>query len=239
MKKLVVITGASSGIGKQLAKRFSQAGHPVLMLARREDIMANLNLPNTIAKGVDVTDYEAMHNAIRQAEEVYGPTDLLINCAGIMLLGYPDSQEYSEWSNMIDVNIKGILTGTKAVLSNMKKANSGTIINISSTAGRKTYDNHSVYCGTKFAVHAISESMRKEVADSNVRIIVIAPGVVETPLLSHTTNEEIKADYNVWKKSINGGMDPDKIADCIMFAYNMPQDVCVREIVIAKTNQAD
>lgn len=239
MKKLVVITGASSGIGKQLAIRFSQAGHPVLMLARREDIMANLNLPNTIAKGVDVTDYQAMQNAIRQAEEVYGPTDLLINCAGIMLLGYPDSQEYSEWSNMIDVNIKGILTGTKAVLSNMKKSNSGTIINISSTAGRKTYDNHSVYCGTKFAVHAISESMRKEVADSNVRIIVIAPGVVETPLLSHTTNEEIKADYNVWKESIKGGMDPDKIADCIMFAYNMPQDVCVREIVIAKTNQAD
>ncbi len=239
MKKLVVVTGASSGIGMELAKRFSKEGHPVLMLARRKEIMEELNLPNCMCRSVDVTDLQGIEKAIREAEEKYGKTDLLINCAGLMLLGYPNSQDYEEWEKMIDVNVKGILTGTKAVLSDMVERNGGTIVNISSIAGRKTFDNHSVYCGTKYAVHAITESMRKEVSGSNVRLIVIAPGVVETPLLSHTSNEEIKDNYNQWKQSIEGGLDVSQIADCIFFAYQMPQSVCVREIVIAKTKQED
>lgn len=239
MKKLVVVTGASSGIGMELAKRFSEQGHPVLMLARRNEIMEKLELPNTICRSVDVTDIKGMESAIREAEAVYGKTDLLVNCAGLMLLGYPDEQDFEEWERMIDVNVKGILTGTKTVLPDMLARNEGTVINISSIAGRKTFDQHSVYCGTKYAVHAITESMRKEVADSDVRFIVIAPGVVETPLLSHTSDQEIKDNYNVWKKTINGGLDTGKIADCVLFAYNMPQDVCVREIVIAKTKQLD
>lgn len=239
MKKLVVVTGASSGIGMELAKRFSEQGHPVLMLARRNEIMEKLELPNTICRSVDVTDIKGMESAIREAEAVYGKTDLLVNCAGLMLLGYPDKQDFEEWERMIDVNVKGILTGTKTVLPDMLARNEGTVINISSIAGRKTFDQHSVYCGTKYAVHAITESMRKEVADSDVRFIVIAPGVVETPLLSHTSDQEVKDNYNVWKKTINGGLDTGKIADCVLFAYNMPQDVCVREIVIAKTKQLD
>ncbi len=239
MKKLVVITGASSGIGKELAKTFSKEGHPVLLLARRKHLMEELNLENCICKSVDVTKKEEVEKAILEAEEKYGKTDLLINCAGIMLLGKPDTQDYEEWASMVDTNVKGILTGTNIVLPNMIKENNGTIINISSIAGRKTFNNHSVYCGTKFAVHAITESMRKEVAGSNVRIIVIAPGVVETPLLSHTTDEKIKEDYNQWKKTIESGLDVSKIADCVKFAYYMPQDVCVREIVIAKTKQED
>lgn len=239
MKKLVVITGASSGIGAKLAERFSAEGHPLLLLARRLEPMQALNLPDTLCKSADVTDLEGMKNAIKEAEAIYGKTDLLINCAGVMLLGYPEKQDYAEWEQMIDVNIKGILTGTHIVLPDMIAQNTGTIINISSIAGRKTFDNHAVYCGSKFAVHAITENMRKEVADKNVRIIVIGPGVVETPLLSHTSNEEIKHNYNEWKVTINGGLDADKIADCALFAYQMPQDVCVREIIIAKTKQAD
>lgn len=156
-----------------------------------------------------------------------------------MLLGYPAEQDFDEWSRMIDVNVKGVLTGTKAVLSDMIARNEGTIINISSIAGRKTFDNHSIYCGTKYAVHAMTESMRREVSGSNVRMIVIAPGVVETPLLSHTSNQEIKDNYNLWKQEIDGGLEPSQIADCAWFAYQMPQEVCVREIVIAKTKQAD
>lgn len=239
LKELVVITGASSGIGNQLARRFSAAGHPLLLLARRLKPMQELNLPNSICISADVTNPESITNAIRQAETVYGKTDLLINCAGVMLLGHPDRQLYTEWEQMIDVNIKGILTGMQAVLPDMLERNHGTIINISSIAGRKTFDNHAVYCGTKFAVHAITENMRKEIADKNVRLIVLAPGVVETPLLSHTSDEGIKSDYNQWKETINGGLDADKIADCALFAYQMPQEVCVREIVIAKTKQAD
>lgn len=239
MKKLVVITGASSGIGMEFAKRFSREGHLVLMLARRQDVMEELHLPNCLCRGVDVTDLTAMEGAIREAEAIYGKTDLLINCAGLMLLGHPDRQDFEEWSRMIDVNVKGVLAGTKVVLADMMARNEGAIINISSIAGRKTFDNHSVYCGTKYAVHAITESMRKEVAGSNVRMIVIAPGVVETPLLSHTSDQAIKDNYDLWKQSIDGGLEPTQIADCAWFAYQMPQSVCVREIVIAKTKQED
>ena len=237
MKKLVVVTGASSGIGAAIARKFSSQGHPVLLLARRLDAMQKLNLPNSLCTVADVTDLEAMRKAITQAEEKYGKTDLLVNCAGVMLLGNPYEQDYEEWNTMIDVNIKGVLTGTHIVLKDMVERGEGTVVNISSIAGRKTFDAHAVYCGTKYAVHAISEAMRKEVSSSNVRVIVIAPGVVETPLLSHTSNEEIIKGYNEWKKSIVRGLEPENIAECVSFAYKQPQDVCVREIVIAKTRQ--
>lgn len=239
MKKLVIITGASSGIGKALAIEFSNKGYPVLLIARRLEEMEELNLPNCICSRCDVTKIDEVKEAIAEAELKYGKTDLLINCAGLMLLGEANYQSYSEWEEMIDVNIKGVLTTTSQVLNDMKERNSGTIINISSIAGKKTFDNHSVYCGTKFAVHALTEGMRKEVASSNVRMITVAPGVVETPLLSHTTDEDIKKDYVQWKDTIEGGLDPNKVVECIEFAYNMPQDVCVREIVIAKTKQQD
>jgi NADP-dependent 3-hydroxy acid dehydrogenase YdfG len=119
----------------------------------------------------------------------------------------------------------------------MIKANTGTIINISSIAGRKTFGNHAAYCGTKFAVHAISENIREEVAYSNVRIITIAPGAVETELLSHTTSDEIKDGYESWKESMGGVISPDHIANTVTFAYNQPQNICIREIVVAATKQ--
>lgn len=200
MKKLVVITGASSGIGIETAKKFSENGYPTLLISRRKEIMEKLNLKNSISVSADVTNLEEIKNAVKIAEEKYGKTDLLINCAGVMLLGNIDKQSYEEWKNMIDVNVNGILTTTNVILPNMIKRNEGTIINISSIAGRKTFTNHGIYCGSKFAVHAITESIREEVADKNVRIIVIAPGVVETNLLSHTTDENIKSDYIEWKK---------------------------------------
>lgn len=239
MKKLVVITGASSGIGKSIAKSFSKNGYPVLLLARRANLMEDMNLDNSLCKSVDVSDLEGVKEAIKEGEEKFGKVDLLINCAGVMLLGDSKNQDFAEWNNMIDVNIKGILTGTNVVLKDMVERNEGTIINISSIAGRKTFDNYAVYCGTKYAVHAITESIRKEVSNSSVRMITIAPGVVETPLLSHTSDEGIKGDYNTWKETIEGGLDTKRIVECVEFAYNMPQDVCVREIVIAKTKQED
>ena len=239
MKKLVVITGASSGIGMETAKKFSENGYPTLLISRRKEIMEKLNLKNSISVSADVTNLEEIKNAVKIAEEKYGKTDLLINCAGVMLLGNIDKQSYEEWKNMIDVNVNGILTTTNVILPNMIKRNEGTIINISSIAGRKTFTNHGIYCGSKFAVHAITESIREEVADKNVRIIVIAPGVVETNLLSHTTDENIKSDYIEWKRSIGNGLNASDVVNCIEFAYNMPQDICVREIVIAKTKQVD
>ncbi|SHK23431.1 SDR family oxidoreductase [Tepidibacter formicigenes] len=237
MKKLVVITGASSGIGRATAIKLSSEGHPLLLLARRKEKLEELNLPNTICKSLDVTDIETFKVAVDEAEEKYGKVDCLVNNAGIMLLGEASNQDPNEWKKMLDVNVMGVLNGIHVVLDDMISRNEGTIINISSIAGRKTFPNHAAYCGTKFAVHAITENIREEVANHNVRIIVIAPGVVETNLLSHTTSDDIKDSYTDWKESIGGGLQAENIANVISFAYSQPQNVCIREIVIAKTRQ--
>ncbi|MGL5766634.1 MAG: SDR family oxidoreductase [Sarcina sp.] len=238
MKKLAVITGASSGIGKAIAIKLSSEGHPLLILSRRKHLLEELNLPNVLCKQVDVTNVDDLNLAIQEAEKMYGPTDLLVNNAGVMLLGKANIQDISEWNQMIDTNIKGVLNGIHCVLDKMKSNKCGTIINISSIAGRKTFENHSIYCGTKFAVHAISDSIREEVAKDNVRISVIAPGIVETALLKHTTDSQIKNDYVKMKKDISGGLEADNIAEMVSFLYNQPQNICIREIVIAPTQQS-
>lgn len=237
MKKLVVITGASSGIGEAIAKQFSAQGHPLLLLARRVDRLEALNLPNTLCKHVDITDKASFDDAIAAAEAIYGEADLLVNNAGVMLLGDMATQDAAEWQTMFNVNVVGLMNGMQAVLAPMIARNSGTIINISSVAGRKTFPNHAAYCGTKFAVHAISENVREEVAAANVRVITIAPGAVETELLSHTTSDDIKAGYESWKEDMGGILAADDIANAVTYAYSQPQNVCVREIVLTATRQ--
>ncbi len=238
MKKLVVITGASSGIGKATAIRLSQAGHPLLLLARRIEKLEELNLPNTICRKVDVTDFGSFQSAINEAETIYGPTDLLVSNAGVMLLGSVWNQDPQEWQQMLNINVIGVLNGVKTVLTKMIERNNGTIVNISSIAGRKTFPDHAAYCASKFAVHALTENIRGEVSGSNVRLTVIAPGVVETELLSHTTDNNIVANYNVWKaNTIEQGLNPDDIARAIEYAYSQPQHICIREIVLAATKQ--
>ncbi|BCB44469.1 oxidoreductase [Vibrio alginolyticus] len=237
MKKLIVITGASSGIGEAIARHFSEQGHALLLLARRVERLEALNLPNTLCEKVDVTDKASFESAIEKAEALYGPVDALVNNAGVMLLGQIDTQDASEWKRMFDVNVLGLLNGMQSVLAPMKARNSGTIINISSIAGKKTFPDHAAYCGTKFAVHAISENVREEVASSNVRVTTIAPGAVETELLSHTTSQDIKDGYDAWKEDMGGVLAADDIARAVLFAYQQPQGVCVREIALAPTKQ--
>lgn len=236
-KPLVVITGASSGFGKATACSLSEKGYPLLLIARRLERLEALNLPNTICAKVDVTDREALVKAITDAEDKFGPVDCIVNNAGVMLLGQAHEQNPSEWQKMIDVNMVGLLNGIYAVLPNMRERKQGTIINISSVAGRKTFPNHAVYCGTKFAVHAMSENIREEVASDNVRVVVIAPGAAETELLSHTTSDTIKEGYSQWKEQMGGVMSSQDVANSIVFAYEQPQDVCIREIVLAPTRQ--
>ncbi len=236
-KPLVVITGASSGIGAAMAQEFSQAGHALLLLARRAQRLEVLDLPNTMHRHVDVTDAQAMQSAIADAETEFGAMEAIINNAGVMLLGNMHEQPPSEWQNMLDVNVMGLLNGIHAALPGMKARKTGTIINVSSIAGRKTFPDHAAYCGTKFAVHAISENLREEVADDNVRVITIAPGAVETELLSHTTSEAIKDGYESWKQDIGGVLSPGDVARAALFAFQQPQNVCIREIVLATTRQ--
>ncbi|WP_075989953.1 SDR family oxidoreductase [Vibrio fluvialis] len=237
MKKLVVITGASSGIGEAIARRLSAEGHPLLLLARRVERLEALNLPNTLCARVDVTEQASFEAAIANAEAEFGPADALINNAGVMLLGQIDTQDVSEWKRMFDVNVLGLLNGMQAVLAPMKARNTGTIINISSIAGKKTFPDHAAYCGTKFAVHAISENVREEVAASNVRVTTIAPGAVETELVSHITSDAIKTGYDAWKQEMGGVLDADDVARAVVFAYQQPQNVCIREIALAPTKQ--
>ncbi len=237
-KGLIIITGASSGIGEATAKAFSSLGYPLLLLARRLERLEALKLPNTICKKVDVTNRRSIVDAISEAEEQYGPTECLINNAGVMLLGLMHEQDPEQWQTMLNTNVMGVLNGIHAILPSMIMRKTGTIINVSSVAGRKTFPNHAAYCGTKFAVHALTENIREEVAPHNVRLIVIAPGPVETELLEHTTFDNIKKNYKSWKDDIGGALTSEDIARSIVFAQQQPQHLCIREIVICPTRQA-
>jgi len=236
-KKLIAITGASSGIGAATAKAFSEAGYPLLLMARRIELMEAMNLPNAICKEVDVLDLEGMKAAISEAEDAHGEVDCMINNAGVMINGKPQSQNPEDWQKMLDVNIRGVLNGIHLVLKDMVDRQAGTIVNMGSIAGIKTFPDHTVYCGTKFAVHAITENIREEVSGSNVRLINIAPGMVYTELLDHGCEEEARKGWMDYAEQIGGALKPDSIAQSVLFSYQMPQEVCVREIVICPTGQ--
>lgn len=238
MKKLVVITGASSGFGKALALEFNKAGYPLLLLARRIELLEEMNLENAICEKVDVTDKDAFERAVRNAEAFYGKTDLIINNAGVMLLGNLENQDSKEWQRMLDVNVIGVMNGMQIVMNDMKERQSGTIINISSIAGVKPFANHAAYCASKYGVIGLSEVTRGELSPYNVRVMRVCPGAVDTELLSHTTNEEIKEDYNDWKSSVGvNSIKTEDVAKTIKFAYKLPQGVNLREIQIADTRQ--
>lgn len=234
---LIVITGASSGIGAATARAFSAAGHPLLLLARRLEPMLELSLPNAMCCAVDVLDAAGFEKALHGAEAVYGPVDCLVNNAGVMLNAPLSEGNPADWDQMIDINIKGVLNGIRLALAGMAERQSGTIVNIGSIAGEKTFGAHAVYCGTKFAVHAITETVREEVSSKNVRLINIAPGMVETDLVNHTTHDGARDGWWNYAKQIGGALNPESIAQAIVWSYQMPQSVCVREMIICPTKQ--
>lgn len=236
-KPLVVITGASSGIGAATAEAFSRAGHPLLLLARRVDRMESLGLPKTICRKVDVRDRKAVKEAIVNAEAQYGPTDCLFNNAGIARLGNIIRQDPQEWDEQIDINVNGVMNGVHAVMEGMVERKRGTIVNMSSIAGRKVYPDHTVYCGTKYFIHGMSDSLRQHLAPHDVRVIVISPGVIETEVLDGVTDRKTLADYKANKVKMGGGISADHVADSVLFAYQMPQNVLIQEICITPTRQ--
>lgn len=224
---------------KQL-RFFNQKGFPLLLIARRVEKIKQLplNFENILIENIDVTQINELNAAIKKAESIYGPADLLVNNAGVMLLGNITEQDESEWQTMLQTNVIGVLNGMKSVLGNMTKRNQGTIINVSSIAGYKAFVDHAAYAASKFGVHGLTETIRQEVADSNVRVSLVSPGAAETELLTHVTNEKSLSDYNSWKESMGGlTLDPAKVAETIFFIYNMPQEVTIREISIAATKQ--
>ncbi len=237
MKKLIVITGASSGFGAEMAKLFSKNGYPLLLLARRIERIKALNLSNVMIKKVDVTDFNQFKNAVDEAVKKYGPVDLLVNNAGVMQLGYMGFQDRKEYDTMIDVNIKGVINGIETVIKDMRKRKGGTIVNIASTAGTKAYSEHAVYCATKFAVSGLTETLRQEVALDNVRVTSICPGAFSTELLGHTNDKKIIDDYESWKKSIGKMASPKEVANIIKYIYEAPQELNFRQIILHSTRQ--
>lgn len=237
-KKLVVITGASSGFGMALAKQFSADGYPLLLLARRVEKMEALALPNTLCRKVDVVEQTAFAAAVREAEEAFGPTDLLINNAGVMLLGDIATQNPQEWKTMLDVNILGVMNGMQIVMNGMRERNCGTIINVSSVAGLQPFGNHAAYCASKYGVRGLTQTARLEMSPHNVRVMAVEPGAVETELLSHTTDPAIIDGYEEWKQTVGAvNITAEDVARTIKFAYELPQGVTLREIVITDTKQ--
>lgn len=237
MKPLVVITGASSGIGEAIARRFASADHPLLLLARRIERLEALGLPDALCAEVDVTIPGAIRAAVAMAQDRYGPVDCLVNNAGTMSLGPIDAQDPAEWKRMYDVNVLALLEGMQAVLGPMRQRGSGTIINIGSTSGHRSFPDHAAYTGTKFAVTGITENVREDVAQDGVRVVTISPGATRTEIMSHTTSAAIRREYEDWKAEIGGVLDPDDVARAVLFAYEQPPSVCVREIIIAPTRQ--
>ncbi|MCQ4630403.1 SDR family oxidoreductase [Shinella sp. CPCC 100929] len=236
-KPLVMITGASAGIGQETARVFSAAGYPLLLIARRPELIEAMGLPDTLAVNADVRDHAALVAAIAEGEAKFGPVDCLINNAGISRLARLDEQDPEQWRDLVDINCLGVLNGMHAVAPGMKERRHGTIINVSSIAGRKVYPHHDVYGGTKHFVHAVSEGMRQTMSAHRVRVMVISPGVAKSEIDKTITHQNAYEFWDNGRKKLDGGLDVNDIARTMLFAYQLPQDVNLQEMTITHTGQ--
>ena len=243
MKKIVLITGATSGIGEACARRFAEGGYDLILTARRADkleaIKAELEADGVMVRTLvfDVRDDIAAEKAIASLEPEWQKIDVLINNAGLALgLDKEYEGDPEDWNTMIDTNIKGLLTMTRLIVPGMVARNEGHVINMGSVAGDAAYANGNVYCATKAAVKAITDGLRIDVAQSAVRVTNLKPGLVETNFSNvrfHGDNE--RAD-NVYK-----GITPltgADIADVAFYAASAPKHVQIAEVLILATHQA-
>ena len=238
--KVVIITGASSGIGEATAVMLAERGAKVVLGAR------GLNRLEALARRIEATGGEVTYaqTDVRRREELtslvslaldrYGQLDVLINNAGIMPVSPLDDLRVEDWENMIDINIKGVLYGIAAALPVFRKQGFGHFVNTASTAGHKTVPNQSVYSATKFAVRAISEGLRME-AGEKLRVTIISPGFVNTNFAEGVTNPEVKAQLENARDKF--ALPPEAIARAIVFAIEQPSDVDVNEIIVRPTAQ--
>ncbi len=239
--KVVVITGASSGLGEATARLLSSEGATVVLAARRADrieaLAEELNKQGgkALAVATDVTDRQQVKELVDKAVETYGRVDVVLNNAGLMPLAPLENLKIDEWDQMIDVNLKGVLYGIAAALPHMKKQKSGHIINVSSVYGHKLGPAATVYCATKHAVRALSEGLRQEVKPYNIRTTVISPGAVASELLDHISEKEVQAQTKEFVKQI--AVPAETFARMVAFAINEPADVDVNEILFRPTAQ--
>ncbi|UQY43369.1 SDR family oxidoreductase [Mixta hanseatica] len=236
--KVVVITGASSGIGEATARLLSAAGAYVVLGARRLDKLTALADEITAAGGkaevvqTDVSNRQDVEALVGKAVEVFGRIDVLINNAGIMPNSRLDQPQVDDWERAIDINLKGTLYGIAAALPFMKQQKSGHVINVSSTSGHRVRPTSAVYSATKFAVRAISEGLRMEMTPYNIRSTIISPGPVDTDLPSSVTDPAVAEQV---RKIHEIAISVETLAETIAFAINQPETVDINEIVVRPT----
>jgi NADP-dependent 3-hydroxy acid dehydrogenase YdfG len=238
--KVVVITGASSGLGEATARLLSAQGASVVLGARRVNRIKSLADELTVSGGkalaitTDVTHYDQVKRLVDAAVQTYGRIDVMINNAGLMPSSPLERLKIDDWNRMIDVNIKGVLYGIAAALPYMKQQKAGHIINVSSVAGHKVRAGGAVYAATKHAVRALSEGLRQEVKPYNIRTTVISPGAVATELPNSVTEPDIAENM---RRVYEIAIPAESFARAVAFAVSQPEEVDVNEILFRPTRQ--
>ena len=239
--KVVVITGASSGLGEATARHLAARGARVVLGARRTDRLQALADELTrrggqaLAVATDVTDRAQVRRLVEAAVQASGRIDVMINNAGLMPQSPLERLRVDEWDRMIDVNLKGVLYGIAAALPHMQRQRAGHIINVSSVAGHKVRSGGAVYAATKHAVRALSEGLRQEVKPYNIRTTVISPGVVASELPDGVTEPDLAT--NLRKMYAELAIPADSFARAVAYAMSQPEDVDINEILFRPTRQ--
>lgn len=237
--KVVVITGASSGLGEALARRLAKDGAKVVLGARRlerlKKLTQDLNLPPEAAVQTDVTQPEQVQTLVDKAVALYGRVDVMVNNAGLMPHSLLERKKFDDWNAMIDVNLKGVLYGIAAALPYMQQQKRGHIINTSSVAGHKVRPGSAVYAATKTAVRVISEGLRQEVKPYNIRTTIISPGAVESELVASITEADMAANIQQFYDEV--AISAESFASVVAFAISQPEDVDINEILFRPTRQ--
>lgn len=241
MKKIVLITGATSGIGLACARKFAENGDKLILTGRNEqrliEMKKELAGTEVLTLVFDVRDHENAKSCIADLPAEWKHIDVLVNNAGLALGLEPEYEgDFEDWETMIDTNIKGLLTMTRLVVPGMVKRNSGHIINVGSVAGDAAYAGGNVYCATKAAVKALSDGLRIDVANTALRVTNLKPGLVETNFSNIRFHGDSDRAANVYKgiKPLTG----DDIADVAVYAANAPAHVQIAEVLILATHQA-
>ncbi|MGH7121296.1 MAG: SDR family oxidoreductase [Acetobacteraceae bacterium] len=240
-EKVVVITGASSGLGEAAARHLAALGAVVVLGARRENRIQSVAKElvgrggKALAIATDVTARDQVKKLVDAAVREYGRIDVMINNAGLMPQSLLERLKIDEWDRMIDVNIKGVLYGIAAALPHMQRQKSGHFINVSSVAGHKVGPGTAVYAATKYAVRALSEGLRQEVKPYNIRTTVISPGAVATELPSTVSDPDVAARIDKYYADV--AIPADSFARAVAFAIAEPEEVDVNEILFRPTRQ--
>lgn len=240
MKKIAIVTGATSGIGRACADKFLNAGYRVIVTGRRAEVLSEAfdrYGKDCLQLVFDVRDRQAALEAVASLPEEWSSIDVLVNNAGLALGLDPEYEgDFTDWDTMIDTNIKGLLTMTRAVVPGMVARDSGHVINIGSVAGDAAYANGNVYCATKAAVKSITDGLRIDVANTSIRVTLLKPGLVETNFSNVRFHGDDYRAANVYK-----GIQPltgEDIADAALYAAQAPAHVQIAEMLILATHQA-